>query len=72
MNRDDHASSPDAVPDMDTDLDDEDAGGREAAERHTVTVTADTAGSRLDKLLADAVAGLSRSRVQALMEQGRV
>lgn len=72
MNRDDHATTPADLADLDTDPDDEDGGGAGPAGHHTVTVTAGTAGSRLDKLLADAIAGLSRSRVQALMEQGWV
>lgn len=75
MNRDEeHAASlpDDALLSLDADLDDEDAASGGAAEHHSVTVTADTAGTRLDKLLADGIAGLSRSRVQALMEQGRV
>lgn len=39
---------------------------------HLYTVPDDAAGERLDKALAAGLEGLSRSRVQALMEQGHV
>jgi 23S rRNA pseudouridine1911/1915/1917 synthase len=39
---------------------------------HTITVRPEAAGERLDKVLAGAVADLSRSRVQTLLGQGRV
>jgi 23S rRNA pseudouridine1911/1915/1917 synthase len=38
--------------------------------RHAVTAA--TAGGRLDRLLADSIGGLSRSRIKALIEDGRV
>ncbi|HYD65823.1 RluA family pseudouridine synthase [Azospirillum sp.] len=40
--------------------------------RHTVAVPPEAAGDRLDKVLAAAVPDLSRSRAQALLEQGHV
>ena len=40
--------------------------------RHEVAVTAAEAGERLDRLLAARLPGLSRSRVKALIEAGRV
>jgi len=51
------------------DLDDDDAPAGAAT---TVTVPPDAARQRLDKLLAEAVADLSRSRLKALIEEGRV
>ncbi len=42
------------------------------AERHSVTVTPESAGARLDRLLAEAVPSLSRSRIKALIEAGCV
>jgi 23S rRNA pseudouridine1911/1915/1917 synthase len=39
---------------------------------YTVNVTADKAGSRLDRLLADALPELSRTRLQALISEGLV
>lgn len=39
---------------------------------YTVTVTADKAGTRLDRLLADALGDFSRSRLRALIKEGRV
>ena len=39
---------------------------------YTVHVSDDKAGGRLDKVLADALGELSRSRIQALIAQGRV
>ncbi len=39
---------------------------------YTVRVAPDKAGQRLDRLLADAVDGLSRSRLKALILEGRV
>jgi len=41
-------------------------------ERYTVKVPAEAAGARLDRVLADALPALSRTRVRALMEAGRV
>ena len=38
----------------------------------TVVVGPEQAGARLDRVLADGAAGLSRSRIKALVEQGRV
>jgi len=43
-----------------------------SASTYTVPVSADKAGQRLDRLLADAVPNLSRSRLKALIEDGRV
>jgi len=43
-----------------------------SASTYTVPVAADKAGQRLDRLLADAVPALSRSRLKALIEDGRV
>lgn len=37
-----------------------------------VTLGAEAAGGRIDKVLAEAIEGLSRGRVQALMAQGRI
>ncbi|MDE3154230.1 MAG: RluA family pseudouridine synthase [Acidobacteriota bacterium] len=37
-----------------------------------LTVTADQEGQRLDRFLTDALAGLSRSRIQQLVREGRV
>ena len=42
------------------------------ASTYTVPVSADKVGQRLDRLLADAVPDLSRSRLKALIEDGRV
>ena len=39
---------------------------------YTVRVAEHKAGTRLDKLLAEAIPGLSRTRVKALIEEGRV
>ena len=39
---------------------------------YTVTVTPDKVGSRLDRLLADALPDVSRTRLKALIEEGRV
>ncbi|MEQ8356285.1 MAG: RluA family pseudouridine synthase [Kiloniellaceae bacterium] len=46
------------------------AGG--GAEQREVTAPPEAAGSRLDRLLAAALPGLSRSRLKALIEAGRV
>ena len=50
--------------------------GREAtasaASKLTLSVAPDQAGRRLDRWLADAVPGLSRARLQALIDGGRV
>jgi len=43
-----------------------------AAERHEVTTAPEAAGGRLDRLLAEALPQLSRSRLKALIEEGRV
>ncbi|GAB4394475.1 MAG: RluA family pseudouridine synthase [Kiloniellaceae bacterium] len=43
-----------------------------AAERHEVTAAPEAAGGRLDRLLAEALPQLSRSRLKALIEEGRV
>ncbi|HEY0833214.1 MAG TPA: RluA family pseudouridine synthase [Azospirillum sp.] len=43
-----------------------------AGTRHTVAVAPEAAGDRLDKVLAAGVPDLSRSRAQALLEQGHV
>jgi len=45
-------------------------GGHEM--RHEVTVAPEAAGGRLDRLLAAALPELSRSRLKALIEEGRV
>ena len=37
-----------------------------------ITVPAEAAGARLDKWLADAGTGMSRSRLRVLIEEGRV
>ena len=42
------------------------------ASTYTVTVSEDKAGMRLDRLLADEIAGLSRTRLQALIADGFV
>jgi 23S rRNA pseudouridine1911/1915/1917 synthase len=42
------------------------------AERHTIDVPAEAAGQRLDQFLTAQLEGVSRSRVQLLMEQGDV
>ena len=39
---------------------------------YTVHVDDDKAGNRLDKVLADALEGLSRARIQALIVKGKV
>lgn len=44
----------------------------EDAVRHTIDVTAEAAGQRLDQFLAAQLEGVSRSRVQLLMDQGGV
>ena len=44
----------------------------EGAVRHTIEVPADSAGQRLDLFLAAQLDGVSRSRVQMLMDQGDV
>ena len=41
-------------------------------ERYTVKVADDAAGARIDRVLADALPTLSRTRVRALIEDGRV
>ena len=41
-------------------------------ELRTIEVTAEAKGQRLDQFLAAALEGVSRSRVQLLMEQGDV
>jgi 23S rRNA pseudouridine1911/1915/1917 synthase len=41
-----------------------------SATRHEIRATAEQAGARLDRFLADALGSLSRSRVKALIEQG--
>ncbi|MEM7442564.1 MAG: RluA family pseudouridine synthase [Pseudomonadota bacterium] len=46
-------------------------GTRDTADERTLTVTADTTG-RLDKVLADAIPDLSRSRLKTLIENGLV
>ena len=38
----------------------------------TLTAPADAAGARLDKWLAEAGTGMSRSRLRVLIEEGRV
>ena len=43
-----------------------------SATTYTVVVDPDKAGSRLDRLLADAMPALSRTRLQALIAAGRV
>lgn len=43
-----------------------------ASVTYSVSVAADKAGGRLDRLLADALPDLSRSRLKALIEQGAV
>ena len=43
-----------------------------SASTYTVKVTADKAGSRLDRVLAEAVPGISRTRLKALIEAGNV
>ncbi|MGF1628531.1 MAG: RluA family pseudouridine synthase [Kiloniellaceae bacterium] len=48
------------------------SGQGAAEERHEVTVEPEAAGGRLDRLLADALPQLSRSRLKALIEEGRV
>ncbi len=45
-------------------------GATGAGTRHSVT--AGTAGGRLDRLLAEEIGGFSRSRIKALIEDGRV
>ncbi len=54
----------------------EERPGREAtasaASKLTLSVAPDQAGRRLDRWLADAVPGLSRARLQALIDDGRV
>ncbi len=47
------------------------AEGR-AFDRYEVAVGIDEAGTRLDRLLARRLAGLSRSRIKTLVEAGRV
>jgi len=47
----------------------EDADG---ARVYTLEVAADTDGQRIDRVLTTALAALSRSRIQALIEAGRV
>ena len=42
------------------------------APTYTVTVTADKAGRRLDRVLADGLPEVSRTRLKALIEEGRV
>lgn len=42
-----------------------------SATRHDIRATAEQAGARLDRFLADALGSLSRSRVKALIEEGR-
>src|ERR1700761_1643644 len=44
----------------------------EAEALHTLSVAASQAGMRLDKFLAESVDGLSRSRLQALIADGRL
>ncbi len=51
------------------DLWDEDADGGRV---HTVEVEADTEGQRIDRVLTAALATLSRSRIQALIDAGQV
>ncbi len=48
------------------------SGQGAAAARHEVTAGPEAAGGRLDRLLADALPQLSRSRLKALIEDGRV
>ena len=43
-----------------------------SAPTYTVTVTPDKVGSRLDRLLAEALPNVSRTRLKALIESGRV
>ena len=45
---------------------------RPATDRHELRVGAPHSGARLDRFIADAVAGLSRSRVKALILEGRL
>jgi 23S rRNA pseudouridine1911/1915/1917 synthase len=42
------------------------------AAKHTIEVPADAAGQRLDQFLTAHLDGVSRSRVQLLMDQGDV
>ncbi len=42
------------------------------ASAHTVTAKSDSDGTRLDRVLADALPDLSRSRLKALIQEGRV
>jgi 23S rRNA pseudouridine1911/1915/1917 synthase len=65
--------------DQDDELDDEgeidEAEGAAVAPpsgSHTLTVSEDVAGARLDRFLADSLAGLSRARIQALIRKGQV
>ena len=65
--------------DQDDELDDEgeidEAEGAAVAPpsgSHTLTVSEDVAGARLDRFLADRLAGLSRARIQALIRKGQV
>jgi len=46
--------------------------GEATGERHSVTAAPEAAGLRLDRLLAEALPQLSRSRLKALIEEGRV
>lgn len=52
--------------------DDADDGIPDGGIRHRVTVADAAGGCRLDKALSGAIAGMSRSRFQALLEQGHV
>lgn len=62
--------------DFDNDLQEEEVGADAVAStsRHTVEVSAEAAGQRLDKVLTEALTktGLSRSRLKSLIEQGLV
>src|SRR5512141_2116186 len=42
------------------------------SETHRLTVPADRAGERLDRFLPEAIPGISRARVQRLIEEGNV
>ena len=56
----------------DPDIDDPEIEDAEALDVRIVTLGADQAGGRIDKVLADLVPEMSRARLQALIAQGRV
>jgi len=79
LRRDPDEPDPDDLDGDDLDADDPDAAsgrefGRSGARDIPVTLPPSAAGARIDRALADALAheGLSRSRVQALIADGRV